>query len=85
MAVVKNPSENRLAMAKPPPKKLDPQTADKINAERKKGWNSECLSRQISIDSVTYILLALTNAQGLFMDLNVQRIGQRWLAKTRTK
>jgi len=27
-------------MAKPPPKKLDPQVADKINAERKKGWNN---------------------------------------------
>jgi len=40
MVVVKSPSENRLAMAKPPPKKLDPQVADRINAERKKGWNN---------------------------------------------
>jgi len=40
MVVVKSPSENRLAMAKPPPKKLDPQEADRINAERKKGWNN---------------------------------------------
>jgi hypothetical protein len=40
MVVVKSPSENRVAMAKPPPKKLDPQEAGKINAERKKGWNN---------------------------------------------
>ncbi|KAF2813944.1 uncharacterized protein BDZ99DRAFT_516573 [Mytilinidion resinicola] len=40
MVVVKSPSENRLAMAKPPPKKLDPQVAGKVNAERKKGWNN---------------------------------------------
>ncbi|KAF2790451.1 hypothetical protein K505DRAFT_364724 [Melanomma pulvis-pyrius CBS 109.77] len=27
-------------MAQPPPKKLDPQVADRINTERKKGWNN---------------------------------------------
>jgi hypothetical protein len=54
MVVVKNPSENRLAMAKPPPKKLEPQVADKINAERKEGWNSECSSRRILSDLATY-------------------------------
>jgi len=40
MVVVKNPSENRLAMAKPPPKKLGPQDAGRLNAERKRGWNN---------------------------------------------
>jgi hypothetical protein len=41
MAVVIKPNENRLAMAKPPPKKLDEREAGRINEERKKGWNSE--------------------------------------------
>ncbi|KAH3962483.1 hypothetical protein HBI25_161050 [Parastagonospora nodorum] len=40
MAVVITPTENRLAMAKPPPKKLDEREANKINEGRKQGWNN---------------------------------------------
>lgn len=41
MAVVITPPENRLAMAKKPPNKLDAEVAGRVNEERKKGWNSE--------------------------------------------
>jgi hypothetical protein len=41
MAVVITPAENRLAMAKRPPNKLDAEVAERVNEERKRGWNSE--------------------------------------------
>jgi hypothetical protein len=50
MAVVIKPTENRLAMAKPPPDKLDKGTAGKINEERKKRYNSEQIQKGLGMN-----------------------------------
>jgi hypothetical protein len=86
MVVVRFPSENRSAMAKPAPTKLDPQVANKVKEERKKEWSSKCSPRSISLDKNHYLSIGrLTGIEAIFSISSVRKFGQRWRSKVGQK
>jgi hypothetical protein len=80
MAIVIKPTENRLAMAKPPPKKLDERVASRINEERKQGWSSE-LTHIRCHNLGAYFMVITLDGNGFFSISSVKKLGRRWKAK----
>ncbi|KAF1917475.1 hypothetical protein BDU57DRAFT_513758 [Ampelomyces quisqualis] len=78
MAVVIETPENRLAMAKPPPKKLDAQEAGKISEERRNNRPGECLSQRTCFDICHRSLLE--GSSSLF---SIAALAKRWKILTR--
>jgi hypothetical protein len=77
MAVVIKPTENRLAMAKPPPKKLDEREANKINEGRKQGWNSEW-THNFWGHFEAHLMVINIGGNGFFSIATVKKLGRRW-------
>jgi hypothetical protein len=80
MAVVIKPSENRLAMAKPPPKKLESHEAGLISDARKRGRTGACF-RDIYV-RVRLPAHYLTMGADAFTSIfNVKKLADHWLEK----
>lgn len=77
MAVVIQPTENRLAMAKPPPKKLDEREASRISEGRKQGWNSEWTHNFWGHCGAYFVVITI-DGNGFFSIASVKKLGRRW-------
>lgn len=77
MAVVIEPTENRLAMAKPAPKKLDPQEANQISDARKMGWKGE--SSRDNDDLICTLIQDIASAENAVpLIARVRKFGKHW-------
>jgi hypothetical protein len=77
MAVVIKPAENRLAMAKPPPRKLDAHEAGQISDARKKGWNSKC-SHDMYSETALLMNSPRKDGEAFTLVTRVRKLGQHW-------
>jgi hypothetical protein len=80
MAVVIEPSENRAAMAKPPPKKLDAQIAGKISKEEEKEWSSK-FSHNSFVTILPTICYLETDRHPFLSMASVKKLGRLWRSK----